>query len=378
MRSFVSVCVTAVALTGCSNSPANTSSTLKSKATKSIIDPPESPHASPGYMIAKDFARKVALAKREFLKEHGEVRYSEVCRPAQVWTEGSEGPISLSGVSPYDASVNAYIARGHLLRVLNSPKDELYITRFITEKFLIKSMMEHEGGSDRFAVQPITTLPRTEPSQSASCRARMYISNLGTGAELLWQKYYERVPVLEEYRLKLHSETLVNVLKALRSFHDSGFAHGSIDGWSIVQTENGSINLINLGSAAPFVDGSGNQLEEQQPVQKAPAAHLISGYDLWSPWHIESNLGAEYHSTRRDDIFRLAQTFYQMLSDGYRNDLVRNCPGKCAEFKRRAVETEYPGVPKIFNDFYRYTLTLNHQSSVDYTRWISMFKEKLL
>jgi serine/threonine protein kinase len=173
----------------------------------------------------------------------------------------------------------------------------------------------------------------------------------------------------------------VNALEAVRKFHNSGFAHGDIH-WGNIMVHGTSARLIDLGRANPFANEDGSHMPiQQKPDRLAPADDTLN-IGFLSPWHIESNLGSKYLSSRRDDVFRLAEMFCRVSSDAFRSDIllrtmVANLLGfGLSDFKRQvAGRPTWHEIPRPAMAFYTYTLTLGFDEEPDYARWIAEFKK---
>lgn len=166
----------------------------------------------------------------------------------------------------------------------------------------------------------------------------------------------------------------------LQSLHSTGFVHGDIHGGNFLTDENDPsvLSLIDYGLTTPFVDALGAHLLETDEFE---VATILNPANL-SPWHLESMYIDYYRPSRRDDMFRLAEMFFKFVCEPYRLEwhrlAIRGTNGwretsenDWARFKRNYWEFESIDV---FRDFYSYTLSLAHDTTPDYGRWIHVFQ----
>ena len=183
---------------------------------------------------------------------------------------------------------------------------------------------------------------------------------------------------------------IAKTIEILAQVHSAGLVHGDIHGKNLVYADvndvPGTLRLIDYGRAEPFVDANGEHVREGRPA--TPYGDWSKA--LLSPWEIEG-----LRLTRRDDMFRTAElalklggfdsAYTQALTvletarvsqeKQWRTDAKARYIRGVLELKRNRPFIDSPNrpTPRVFIDFYLYTLTLAFEETPDYARWITAF-----
>jgi hypothetical protein len=320
------------------------------------------------YKLVKEFDTEV-------FKNMGplfEARKGNDCRMDKVRIGGTHGGIfeldEYSGNNEYNGNGMSRSALGAnwLITLIRDNNPEA-ITSFVTEKLLIERMSNSEGGPARYSTVSFSgpVLSTEPPMKSSACLLGVYTLFVGEGDDnRLGRKYSPR----NSPRKRLGGRRAARVIEALQRFHNSGFAHAGIAPNSILDME-GGIFFVEVGASTPFVDEYGNHVTDRTTRR----THF-GNYLEQSPWHLETDVSWKYRSTRRDDMFRLAETL--SILEGPRDSYKRwrLSEEELAKFKRD-VGNMSEEVPKIFREFYQYTLTMEYDTIPDYAKWIKLFNE---
>jgi serine/threonine protein kinase len=251
------------------------------------------------------------------------------------------------------------------------------VDAMITERRVMRSMMDQPGGPAQYGIANLYEL-KSEPPVSEICQLRMLVTDLLPGTSIY--------KLVESASAPLEKRTIFKIaagaLKALQMFHYSGFAHGDVHWGNFMIHESSpghfSVRLIDLGMANPFTDEYGAHIPEPVAVSEETGGDDDSGLNIGflSPWHIESNLGSKYESSRRDDLFRLAEKLFQLSSAAYSNDLsnlglLEILEGEysvvVSDFKRRDLKLRpFPEIAPTIELFYRYTLEMRFDEEPNY------------
>jgi hypothetical protein len=332
------------------------------KSDLAVDQPPDRPEPSSAYHLVEEFVNGMRKARRSL------ARKGKSCRMEKVWIGGPHGGIfDRRVVDEYngDGVLISRLGENWLIVLRNRDEFESIIS-FLTEKLLIEGMSKLEGGPAKYATVSFSgPVLRTEPDVSTGCLVGLYTLYVGQGDNRLSMKYSPH----ESPQKRLGGKGAARVIAALQRFHNSGFAHGNIGPGSILEMD-GGIVFVGIGQATPFIDEKGEHVTDRT-TRRRHQGPLIER----SPWHLESDDPAHYRSTRRDDLFRVAETFFFLEEPRYSHYRWWYPKEKeFAEFKRDV--PNWPGkFPEIFRDFYVYTLSLEYDSTPDYARWIHLFNE---
>jgi serine/threonine protein kinase len=332
------------------------------------------------YPVVKNFysdvqaseAAKLALIS-EF--ERG-MDFSQCPTEYSLLVEGFDSaPLRRTTMTPFaSGSGSSFFKLGekYLIKLITGDPTEI-VDNFITERVVMRSMMAQPGGPAKYGIANMYEL-KPDPVVSEICQIRMLVTDLIPGTSLLDRVLSNTQPSLRERSLW---KIAAGALEAVRKFHSSGFAHGDIHmGNFMVSQGSTTPRLIDLGRANPFADEYGTHIEQRAGDVGGPPVGSTLNILLLSPWHIESNLGMKYRSSRRDDIFRLAEMFFQMSSLDFMVDLTsfpKESPERFLEFKLEAANQRRFKRP--FRHFYRYSLGLRFDEEPDYEKWITVFTD---
>jgi serine/threonine protein kinase len=304
--------------------------------------------------------------------------------------EGDGPPLQQASTPLAEGSGSALFQLGdrYLIKLITSIPEEA-VNGFIIERRIMRSMMAQPGGPAQYGIANLYEL-KSEPPVSEICQLRMLVTDLLPGTSIY--------KLVESASAPLEKRTIFKIaagaLKALQMFHYSGFAHGDVHWGNFMIHESSpghfSVRLIDLGMANPFTDEYGAHIPEPVAVSEETGGDDDSGLNIGflSPWHIESNLGSKYESSRRDDLFRLAEMLFQLSSAAYSNDLsnlglLEILEGEysvvVSDFKRRDLKLRpYPEIAPTIELFYRYTLEMRFDEEPNYAKWIEKFKNRAL
>jgi hypothetical protein len=375
MRFFVPVAV--IMLSGCGDNKSKQTSTsqtpepertVKKKSNPSglAVDGPPRPATKPSspYHLVKELEEKMIEARRSLFG----AQKGESCRMDKVWIGGSHGGIfDRRVIDDYngDGVLKSPLGDNWLIVLRNRDEFESIIS-FLTEKLLIEGMSKVKGGLAKYAAVSFSgPVLRTEPHVSTGCLAGLYTLYVGEEDNRVGRKYSPH----KRPAIRLGGKGAARVLEALQRFHNSGFAHGNISPEFILDMKEGGISFAGLGHATPYVDESGKHVT-YRPTHRVNRTYKHE----WSPWHLESKDSAQYRSSRRDDMFRVAETFFYLYDDMYWEWRSRRRTDELAKFKRDAADLTKQ-VPTIFKEFYLYTLTMEFDTTPDYAKWIKKFNE---
>jgi hypothetical protein len=344
-----------------------------------------SPHSSPEiaqvkYPLVKNFQLDIQAsgsAKRALLVAYGRDNEFSQCPREYSLAVGGGPPLRQADAPLAKGSGSSLFQLGdrYLVKLITSFPSQV-VDGFIVERRIMRSMMaEQPGGAAKYGIASIYDL-KPNPPMTEVCQVRMLVTDLIPGTSLMAR--VSESPPLDTRSILLIA---VNALEAVRKFHNSGFAHGDIH-WGNIMVHGTSARLIDLGRANPFANEDGSYMPiQQKPDRLAPADDTLN-IGFLSPWHIESNLGSKYLSSRRDDVFRLAEMFCRVSSDAFRSDIllrtmVANLLGfGLSDFKRQvAGRPTWHEIPRPAMAFYTYTLTLGFDEEPDYAIWIAEFNE---
>jgi hypothetical protein len=329
------------------------------------------------YPLVVDFAQKVLRGKLDLLAPLQEVFFEQTnpfeCRPLAVVIDGAiqyvdPEPLDIgTGVDVYRLG-SRYILK-MIVALIPGVSDGMVVDRVVME-----AMNRSPVGSAEYGIADIHDVRTTFPILSDSCRARIIITDRVPGTSIFIRAFPEGGPrTTLPFADPVVFQIAAGALRALQRFHRSGFAHGDIHWGNFMIGD--TIRLIDLGLANPYVDEYGVHIPPDRRIFLSPKRVPPN---LLSPWHIESNLGSKYRSTRRDDMFRLAEMLFTISSDAYRRDALelsefRAQDSVVIEFKRTADSRRYSRIPETVNDFYQYTLSLGFDTAPDYLTWIDRF-----
>jgi serine/threonine protein kinase len=242
-----------------------------------------------------------------------------------------------------------------------------------TERTLMELMKAvNPKGAAAYGIATIHAVQSTEPTMSDYCRSRFIVMDRVPGMNI-------RDAADEPSHPLPFYKVAAKAIAALKKFHESGFAHGDIHWENVMVDANFFVRLIDLGRANPFADEIGKQIPPQPPGEYYYSARDIDPINF-SPWHTSSKLGTNYRSTRRDDLFRLAEIMLRVSWPGYVGLLRQKAIVSGAlnvillnRFKLDPGLATLPDIPQLFKDFYTYTMGLDFDTGPDYDRWIDIF-----
>ena len=214
-----------------------------------------------------------------------------------------------------------------------------------------------------------------------SCYVRFMVSEF-VGAQQLKSIADESDP---QRKGRIIVSVAARALELLRDLHNMGFIHGDIHFKNFVFTGDRShaaesLRLIDFGRAEPYVNA-------HDGIHCSPETKSYGGWRSWhlSPWEIEG-----HRKTRRDDIFRLAETLlrsgdYDSLYDEQEETIAEKsksdsptASGRLARERIAQLKKQRPFdqdvVPPILIEFYQYTLTIKYADRPDYETWIAKFR----
>lgn len=337
--------------------------------------------------------RAMAAGKKALIRAYKKDKNAFALCPMEysLAVEGDGPPLQRASIPLAEGSGSALFQLGdrYLIKLITSIPEEA-VNGFIIERRIMRSMMAQPGGPAQYGIANLYEL-KSEPPVSEICQMRMLVTDLIPGTSIY--------KLVESASAPLEKSTIFKIaagaLEALHMFHSSGFAHGDIHWGNFMIHESSpghfSVRLIDLGMANPFTDEYGTHIPEPVPlIEETDGDDSGLNIGFLSPWHIESNLGSEYQSSRRDDLFRLAEMLVQLSSAEYSDDssklgLLAMLEGgptnvmNVLDFKRRDLKLRpYPEIHPTIELFYGYTLELSFDKEPDYARWIERFNNRAL
>ena len=216
---------------------------------------------------------------------------------------------------------------------------------------------------------------RTEASPG--CIARLMVSDRVGDLPLrdLNKAVRPHGPSLPKMVLRVASEAL-SILKEL---HSRGLVHGDVHPKNFMFDSEldpaQSLRIIDFGRAEPFLDKHG------KPFRDEPKDNGSWNMALLSPWEIQGR-----RRTRRDDLFRLAETLLRVGQyDSWFGIRSRQLKTKrqnktigYLEYKQQYLEMKRGRVfndrtPPVLREFYRMTLKMKAEDEPQYDVWIRKF-----
>ena len=170
---------------------------------------------------------------------------------------------------------------------------------------------------------------------------------------------------------------LIASIGLVKNLHERGFVHGDIHlrqfVYDLLPSKAESLRLIDYGRAAPFITKEGAHIPNIRTESSDHwNAKILSVFEL-------DNLP----KTRRDDFNRLAAMFLRLLPPKYTTEYtnaVKKISKNSHTYRKdlSSLKKNRPfgkQTPKIFKDFYTYTLNLAHDERPDYDGWIDKWTE---
>lgn len=339
-----------------------TSSGCGSGNESNIFDDPDD------YPLVREYAARM----REVSGEYRKLKIPtlpESCPPDGVRVKGEDLTRATEPLATGSDTALYKLSDEYLLKVILVPTpSKLVLDGMMNERVIMDIM----GPNNPYGVVDAFKISSTQPSVSGHCLSRMLVVSLVAGRSLGTEyvgRYEEgRRPIFTQSEL---FKIAVNSIMALGKFHMSGFAHGDVHLGNFILGANHEITLIDFGRANPFIDAiSGKHISQQSPMD---VAELQLSPLVLSPWHISSGLDVYYKSTRRDDMFRIAETMFILSSPEYAVE--RSASDSLVRFKQNGGLTKDPSIHALFRDFYTYTLHMQHDVRPDYERWIRAFQQ---
>jgi serine/threonine protein kinase len=218
------------------------------------------------------------------------------------------------------------------------------------------------------------TLYEIDPNgMDAACYVRVLVSeNVGTH-ELKTLRNF--LPVDE--RTRILYGVAARALEILREIHNRGLIHGDIHWTNMVfsgtpQDAPTTLRLVDFGRASPYLMGSNGHI----PKTKIQYGDEWKEFYL-SPWELDRS-----PKTRRDDIFRLAETL--LRTGGFDDQFQEQVDSLCQSVqeptafylakKKRLFSDD---TPSLLRDFYTYAVTLRHSERPKYETWMNKFRNAL-
>jgi serine/threonine protein kinase len=338
-----------------------TSSGCGSENQSRIFDDPDD------YPLVREYAARMREVSGEFRKLHIPT-LPETCPPDGVRVKGEDLTRDTEPLATGSDTALYKLSDEYLLKVIMVPSPSKSVLDGMINERVIMDIM---GPNNPYGVVDAFKISSTQPSVSGHCLSRMLVVSLVAG-QALWTEYVGRSgkgedPIFTQSEL---FKIAVNSIMAVGKFHMSGFAHGDIHPGNFILDAKQKITLIDLGRANPFIDDiSGKHIIQQSPMDVAE--FQLSPLVL-SPWHISSGLDVHYKSTRRDDMFRIAETMFILSSPDFM--MARDASKNLLSFKQNGGLTKDPKIHELFRDFYTYTIHMQHDVRPDYERWIRAFQ----
>ena len=311
---------------------------------------------------------------------------NDQCPPASVrLTDGRD--VRINPHSPPFArgsSTRLFLdqANNVVVKTLDEPETDYLRRALAVDGAFLTVLSGRVGGLPRlFAIDAVGI--------SDHCRARTMVSEFMGKFPLddIYEAYANRPGLAVAV-----ARAIAKTIEILAQVHSGGLVHGDIHRFNLVYADlnnvPGTLGLIDFGRAEPFVDANGEHVRRGPP--ETPYGDWNAA--LLSPWEIEG-----LRLTRRDDMFRTAEMALNL--GGFDTAFIRafmaldsarvaqENQGRTdskARFSRGVIDLkrnrpfEHSGnrpVPKVFIDFYRYTLTLKFDEKPDYDMWYRAFSE---
>ena len=322
--------------------------------------------------LAADYKRQV----EEFFPTIQAETDDSSCPPSRIKLTGIKNEVRIDTKNIF--------AKGSGSRLFLSVPDEKFMVKFISRKKKISALLNL---ADDYAFLKIfqkstqhvvPSLFEIEPgSMPEACRVRLLVTEFA-GSNIIKDLNEERD---SDKKRRIVAAVGARALELLREVHKQGLIHGDIHYKNFVYSGDRvdaarTLRLIDFGRAAPFILPDGSHVPEEEinysENRDWNEIHL-------SPWELRN-----IRKTRRDDIYRLAETL--LRSGGY-DSLFQEKYQKLKyqekkhgpKFKSQVLEMKESrrfvhSVPKIFIDFYTESSLLGYESRPDYESWIEKFR----
>ena len=309
---------------------------------------------------------------REYTGKHY-TRYVGNCPPSIIELEsGDKIPFGKKKKFITEGSgSHVYVVDNYIIKFIYAyPR---WVVETLAEDHAFMKIYNGENG-----IPKVHELGNTVPP---ACAVRLLISDKA-GSWQIAHLAKVNLPHLWQKQVYLF-EAGAQALETLKAVHSRGLIHGDIHYQNFVcdinpEREEIKVRLIDFGRAEPFVNpGDGTHVtEEKKEYLSYLAWHL-------SPWELEG-----WRKTRRDDLFRLAETLlrsgrYDTLFDKkerrFRNRGWKLWQDADAKYIRKALQYKKNRpfsneVPQILIDFYQATLNLGFAETINYDEWINRFR----
>jgi hypothetical protein len=296
------------------------------------------------------------------------------CPPTDIKLEGIEGKVRINRDNVFAKGSGSYL-------YLSMP-DEKYIVKHIFKNKIgsIQTLAYDYAFLKVFQRQHIVPdLFDIEPgSMPEACRVRLMVTEFA-GKEII-RDLSQEADLTK--RMRLVASVGARALELLREVHQQGLIHGDVHFKNFVyrgpRVEAAkTLRLIDFGRAAPFLTPDGKHvLYEEKDYQKDKT---------WRLWHLSPWELRKIRKTRRDDIFRLAES---LIRSGHYDGAFNKAFSKLRETVPDDSSPDFRGlvfelkvkrkfnnvVPQIFIEFYKDSLELNYDARPDYESWIEKFR----
>ena len=347
--------------------------------------------ALPGVPVVADNGETGGLFLRQrtrLERESARSRPSDAtCPPAVIWlSDGGEARVNTqlghgTGRSVFRATRNA--DNSPLVVKTSSTLDNANLRRELAADAAFLWVADARMNPGSFPrVFPISTRDISD-----NCRTRTIVTE-DLGTLTLTNVVQIRDP---ELRLKATAAAVAKALFLIEKVHAAGIVHGNLNMGTFVYSDPAnlfaSLKLIDFRRSDVFVDATGRHVSQQR--SKYDPTWFA---DLLSPWENEGS-----RISRRDDVFRIAEMALNMagFDGGFTASVETTKAEWVTELGRRSFDREVnkdvgfrediaklkckrtiipaSDVSGLFHAFYKTTLSLRFDSTIDYHTWIAAF-----
>jgi serine/threonine protein kinase len=335
---------------------------------------PRSRAASPIEVDERELRRDVGDVLREkrkrYLDDASEtlVERQEDCQVSKIRIRGHESVTDFidpaKGMKAESSQGKVWVTKDGQFYVKIIFIHEITIDNIATEKAFFDSFKEFPEGKvflDTYSTEAVDFDYDDENSHIRKHCTRRTIVTKAAGT-----KIRRSVRSLNPQVKELVAAIAEVSIQALQSLHNMGVIHGDINRGNIIIDSEQEARFIDFGRARVFTTPTG--LEDPEYV-KLPRCY---NRDILSPFELE-----HFPETRRDDMYRLAETLYRFLKEGdMRNADECRSPKRFTEgallaaFKRNYI---VKGFPELV-EFHHEMSELEFYDRPRYEYWIQRFR----